>query len=81
MTRSVVRPSPPTPQSDPRRIAPLVARVRGEYLESPGLSLTPGQARRLFGLSPGECHHVFDRLVQDGFLRSAEGMFRRTGAA
>ncbi|MGD9905761.1 MAG: hypothetical protein AB7U83_19995 [Vicinamibacterales bacterium] len=81
MTDTVVRPSPPTLPFDSRRLAPLVARVRAEYLESPGLSLTSIQARRLFGLSPGECHGVFDRLVQDGFLRSAEGMFRRTGAA
>jgi len=81
MTEGIVRPSPPTVLSDPRRLAPLVARVRAEYLESPGLSLTSHQAQRLFGLSQGECRTVFDRLVQDGFLRSADGMFRRTEVA
>ena len=30
----------------------LLARIRGEYNEMPGLSLSPGQARRLWALEP-----------------------------
>lgn len=46
-----------------------IDRVRGEYLEMPGLSLTEQQAKRLWGLDASTCRAVFDALTQTGFLR------------
>jgi hypothetical protein len=46
----------------------LVARVRGEYLEMPGLRLTLPQAQRLFGLDPVACATVFETLSREHFL-------------
>jgi hypothetical protein len=34
-------------------VAPLLERVRNEFLEMPGLRLTPTQAARLLALDPG----------------------------
>ena len=47
----------------------IVQRVRGEYLEMPGLSLTERQAQRLWHLEPETCHLLFKALVESGFLR------------
>jgi hypothetical protein len=44
-------------------------RVRGEYLEMPGLSLTLVQAQRLWGIDRDECRLLLDGLVRTGFLR------------
>ena len=46
----------------------LVARVRAEYQEMPGLSLTVEQASRLLGLQPSMCQTVLRTLVLDGVL-------------
>ncbi len=47
----------------------IVQRVRGEYLEMPGLALTELQAQRLWQLEPDECRSLFTALVESGFLR------------
>lgn len=47
----------------------LLRRVRGEYLEMPGLSLTMPQAQRLLGLDRDTCAALLGRLVTAGFLR------------
>lgn len=47
----------------------LAERVRAEYREMPGLSLTLAQAARLLGLNHGVCIHLFRALVREGFLR------------
>ena len=47
----------------------LLTRIRGEYLEMPGLRLTPAQARRLWGLEQNECQRLLDALVNARFLR------------
>ena len=44
-------------------------RVRGEYLEMPGLSLTERQAQRLWGLDPDTCRTLLHALIETGFLR------------
>jgi hypothetical protein len=44
------------------------ARVRAEYLEMPGLSLTLPQAARLFNVPPARCARVLHTLVTDGAL-------------
>ncbi len=58
---------------------PQVAeRVRGEFLEMPGLSLTLAQAGRLWRLDTVTCADVLSHLVSTGFLcRRADGAFCR----
>ena len=52
----------------------LIRRVRGEFLEMPGLQLTVPQAARLLGLDQGACRVVLDTLVAAAFLRwTAQG--------
>jgi hypothetical protein len=53
-------------------------RVRGEYLEMPGLRLTRQQAQRLWGLDEQTCMKLLDRLVDLKFLvLSADGNYMR----
>ncbi len=60
------------------RFDELVVRVRGEYREMPGLSLTVPQARRLWGLEDSICHSLFESLVETKFLRrTRHGRFVR----
>ena len=47
---------------------PLLTRIRGEYLEMPGLRLTFEQAQRLFGVDRSLCKMVLDALVAAKFL-------------
>ncbi len=47
----------------------LLARVRGEYLEMPGLRLTVSQASRLWGLDAVVCDALLTCLEASGFLR------------
>jgi len=62
------------------RFEELLARVRGEYLEMPGLHLTVPQAVRLLALDAGVCDALFSRLVASGFLRrTAKGAFALAG--
>ena len=44
--------------------SPLVERVRSEFIEMPGLRLTPAQAARLWGMDDASCHHVISALVR-----------------
>jgi DNA-binding GntR family transcriptional regulator len=46
----------------------LAARVRAEYREMPGLSLTAEQASRLLGIDRPVCEQVLQGLVSDGAL-------------
>ena len=43
-------------------------RIRGEYLELPGLRLTCAQAQRLWGLDPQTCASLLGSLARDEFL-------------
>jgi hypothetical protein len=57
----------------------VVMRVRGEYLEMPGLRLTARQAQRLWKLDEKACNAVLRELVDDRFLaRTRDGAFVRT---
>jgi hypothetical protein len=47
----------------------LVSRVRAEFNEMPGLTLTMLQARRLFGLPPDACTRILGGLAAEGLLR------------
>jgi hypothetical protein len=58
------------------RIQEVVRRVRGEYLEMPGLRLTPQQAQRLWRLDETSCDRVLGALVDARFLaRTQDGAF------
>jgi hypothetical protein len=53
-------------------------RIRSEYFEMPGLSLTLSQAQRLWGLSREECEEHLEQLVLRRFLRQTHrGAFIR----
>ena len=47
----------------------VVRRVRGEFLEMPGLRLTFTQAMRLWGLGEEDCQRVIDALIRSCFLQ------------
>lgn len=46
----------------------MLRRIRGEFLEMPGLCLTAPQAQRLWGLDRGMCDQLLRELVTTGFL-------------
>jgi hypothetical protein len=58
----------PTPERPRHRsaavddMAVLAARVRGEFVEMPGLRLSASQAARLFGVTPEVAHALLDDL-------------------
>jgi hypothetical protein len=66
-----------------RRVRPitpdqLLDRVRREFAALPGLRLTAGQARRLWGLESRDCEALFRALVDCRFLtRMADGSYVR----
>jgi hypothetical protein len=62
--------SSPAPQSTPIAIPSpqLLARIRAEYREMPGLRLTLVQARRLWGLDILTCAAALATLQAAGFL-------------
>ena len=74
-------PAPVTVRSDLGAIESfeyLARRVRNEYLEMPGLSLTLGQAQRMWQLRRTECETLLGALVDSGFLaRTPSGAFVR----
>jgi hypothetical protein len=47
----------------------LVNRIKAEYLELPGLQLTPWQAQRLWGIDQVQCDAILEALVDAAFLR------------
>jgi hypothetical protein len=68
----------------------LRERIRGEYLEMPGLRVTLAQMQRLSGLDRALCQMVLNALVDEKFLcvtptgayaRSTEGQIARPRAA
>ena len=61
-------------------IIDLRPRIRGEYLEMPGLRLSIDQASRLWALERTACQSVLDALVGDDFLqRDRDGRYLRRG--
>jgi hypothetical protein len=59
-------------------IQDVVRRIRGEYLEMPGLRLTFEQAQRLWRLDETACEAVLGALVDARFLaRTRDGAFIR----
>jgi len=61
---------PPNPQ--------LLGRIRGEYLEMPGLKLTLPQAQRLWHQRERECEGLLGALIDAKFLcRKSDGRYAR----
>ena len=57
----------------------ITERIRGEFREMPGLTLTIAQARRLWNVDLPTCTDVLSQLVESGFLcRKADGTYART---
>ena len=66
------------PDPTPNR---LLARIRGEFAEMPGMRLTFRQAQRLWALDAPMCRSLLETLVAANFLvRSADGAFARATA-
>jgi hypothetical protein len=60
----------------------LFHRVRSEFLEMPGLLLTPAQAARLWALDCQTSEHILERLAAAGFLlKNREGAYLRASVA
>lgn len=60
----------------------LLYRIRGEFLEMPGLRLTIEQASRLWHLDAAICASALMRLVADHFLtRTRHGAYVRLDQA
>ena len=49
--------------------APLLNRVRSEFMEMPGLRLRVEQAQRLWNLDRASCEMLLSSLVEAKFLR------------
>jgi hypothetical protein len=61
-----------------RGIQEMVRRIRGEFLEMPGLRLTSQDARRLWRLDETACDAVLGALVDARFLaKTRDGAFVR----
>jgi Fic family protein len=57
----------------------MLQRIRGEFVEMPGLRLTAAQAQRLWGLERPTCEELLRKLVNDNFLsQTRDGSFIRT---
>jgi hypothetical protein len=52
------------------RLESVLQRIRGEYLEMPGLTLTTAQAQRLWGLDRDTCASLLAALVDAKFLKT-----------
>jgi len=60
-------------------VAPqILQRIRAEFLEMPGLSLSPEQVQRLCGMDSTLCASVLTALVESGFLsKRSDGAYAR----
>ena len=66
----------------PMRIDDVLQRIQGEYVEMPGLRLTPAQAQRLWGLERDVCDALLGALVDAKFLaQTRDGAYVRLEGA
>jgi hypothetical protein len=64
------------------RIDEVLQRIQGEFVEMPGLRLTPEQAQRLWGLERDVCDALLGALVDAKFLaQTRDGAFVRMEGA
>jgi hypothetical protein len=60
--------------------AALAQQIRAEFIEMPGLTLTPPQAARLWSVNVVQSQSILSELVGTGFLvRDSRGAYRRKG--
>jgi hypothetical protein len=59
----------------------LMRRIRSEFEEMPGLTLTLPQGSKLFGVSTDACSRIFGQLSEEGLLQPSRhgGYARRLG--
>ena len=63
-------------------VTPLLHRIRSEFLEMPGLRLTPAQAARLWALDRHTSERLLHGLTMTGFLlKNREGAYVRASVA
>ena len=63
----------------PAPLNALLQRVREQYREMPGLTLTKPRATLLFGVAPSVCAAMLRALVMENFLsRTGDGLFVRS---
>lgn len=66
---AVVQPHAALSQEPPMRpVHDVVARLRAEYVEMPGMRLKAQQVQRLCGIEPMVCQSALDALVEAKFL-------------
>ena len=59
--------------------AQIIGRIRGEFIEMPGLRLTLTQAQRLWGLDEATCSALLHLLTEQHFLtQRRDGTYART---
>ena len=64
------------------RTVRLLHRIRSEFLEMPGLRLTPAQGARLWAIDRHTSERILDGLTTSGFLsRNPMGAYLRASAA
>jgi hypothetical protein len=64
--------------SKTERSGELVLRIRGEFMEMPGLRLTLEQAQKMWALDATTCAALIAALVDTGFLfKTRDGAFMR----
>ena len=64
------------------RIDEVLQRIQGEFVEMPGLRLTPAQAQSLWGLERDVCDALLGALVDAKFLaQTRDGAFVRMEGA
>ena len=68
---------PPQPERPEVSTSADLMRIRGEYLEMPGLALTLPQAARLWGVSTRRATGLLTVLVDVGFLVCDKAVYRR----
>ena len=67
----------PAAGSTPLDSAYLTTRIRAEYIEMPGLSVTLAQAARLWDLDRVRCLDVLESLLNEGFLYRSRNSYLR----
>ena len=64
---------PTAPSSASSQYHAALHRIRAEYDEMPGLTLTSAQVARLCGIEGFACVHLLDALVETGYLHKTTG--------
>ena len=77
MTKTALDLLPPVTTRDDD--AALAVRVRAEFAEMPGLTITLAQASRLFSVDRSRCERILGFLVRSGALATDGRVFVRAG--